>query len=195
MKDFITGKLDSNSLVLDRAELLKRLSVKGDFDVSVLDVLIKEVLDNINCSFVALKTNIKFSKKCDIIFDFGTFSSKSLRNFLQDYNTVFVFAVTLGNMVDRLINKYSKISLSKQFFVDAIASSFIESARVEVENLLTKNKVHSTSFSPGYGDLSLEIQPHLLNALNASKLINVTISKSLLMSPSKTITAIVGVYD
>ena len=84
-------------------------------------------------------------------------------------------------MVDRLINKYSKISLSKQFFVDAIASSFIESARVEVENLLTKNKVHSTSFSPGYGDLSLEIQPHLLNALNASKLINVTISKSLLM--------------
>lgn len=195
MNEFFYGEISPYSLTVEKGELLKRLSVKGDYNVSSLNDLISEVLKEVKCCYTAVKTTVKYGKNDDIIFDFGTFSSKSLKSVLNGNTSIYIFAVTLGNSVDRLINKYQKISLSKQFFIDAIASSLIESARKEVQKILTNNDLDSRCFSPGYGDLSLQIQPYILTLLNASKLINVTINKSLLMSPSKTITAIVGVYD
>ncbi len=195
MNEFFYGEISPYSLTIEKGELLKRLSVKGDYNVSSLNELISEVLKETKCCYTAVKTTVKFGKNYDIIFDFGTFSSKSLKSVLNGNTSIYIFAVTLGNSVDRLINKYQKISLSKQFFIDAIASSLIESARKEVQKILTNNDLDSRCFSPGYGDLSLQIQPYILTLLNASKLINVTINKSLLMSPSKTITAIVGAYD
>ncbi|MBR3258643.1 MAG: vitamin B12 dependent methionine synthase, partial [Eggerthellaceae bacterium] len=45
---------------------------------------------------------------------------------------------------------------------------------------------------PGYGDLPLEVQPDLLGLLDASRRLGITLSDSLLMSPTKSVTAIVG---
>ena len=48
-------------------------------------------------------------------------------------------------------------------------------------------------FSPGYGDLSLELQRDIFRLLDCQRQIGVTLGDSLLMSPSKSVTAIIGV--
>ena len=48
-------------------------------------------------------------------------------------------------------------------------------------------------FSPGYGDLPLEMQREVCAVLNMPKEIGVSLTDTLLMTPSKSVTAIVGV--
>ena len=47
-------------------------------------------------------------------------------------------------------------------------------------------------FSPGYGDLPLEAQESVFKALDCHRKIGLALNDSLLMSPSKSVTAIVG---
>ena len=47
-------------------------------------------------------------------------------------------------------------------------------------------------FSPGYGDLPLSLQRDIFRVLDCPRKIGLTLNESLLMSPSKSVTAIVG---
>ena len=47
-------------------------------------------------------------------------------------------------------------------------------------------------FSPGYGDLPLELQKCVFDVLSPEKQIGVFLSDSFIMSPSKSVTAFVG---
>ena len=48
-------------------------------------------------------------------------------------------------------------------------------------------------FSAGYGDLPLGVQREIFAALDCPKHIGLTLNDSLLMSPTKSVTAIVGI--
>ena len=50
-------------------------------------------------------------------------------------------------------------------------------------------------FSPGYGDFSLECQRQMVPALDLGKRIGVTLTDSLLMAPSKSVTAVIGISE
>jgi cobalamin-dependent methionine synthase I len=50
-------------------------------------------------------------------------------------------------------------------------------------------------FSAGYGDLPLELQRDIFGALDCQRKIGVTLNESLLMSPSKSVSAIVGIIN
>ena len=50
-------------------------------------------------------------------------------------------------------------------------------------------------FSPGYSDLPLEIQRDIFRVLGCEKRIGLMLNESLLMSPSKSVTAIVGIRN
>ena len=47
-------------------------------------------------------------------------------------------------------------------------------------------------FSPGYGDLPLDTQRALFALLDCPRKLGLTLNESLLMSPSKSVTAIMG---
>jgi cobalamin-dependent methionine synthase I len=47
-------------------------------------------------------------------------------------------------------------------------------------------------FSPGYGDFSLTAQRDIFTMLGCEKRIGLTLNDSLLMSPTKSVTAIIG---
>ena len=47
-------------------------------------------------------------------------------------------------------------------------------------------------FSPGYGDLPLSAQKNIFAVLDPERRIGLTLNSSLLMSPSKSVTAFVG---
>ena len=58
-----------------------------------------------------------------------------------------------------------------------------------------KNVNLKPRFSPGYGDLSLETQKDIFIILDCPRKIGVTLNESFLMSPSKSVTAFVGICD
>lgn len=131
--------------------------------------------------------------------DFGslTVQSQNLAKNLQGCKTVVLFAATLGVEIDRLIAKYGRISPSKALFFQAIGAERIEAlCDAFCENIAKeKNMELKPRFSPGYGDLPLETQKEIFEILNCSKRIGLSLNDSLLMSPSKSVTAFVGLVE
>lgn len=142
---------------------------------------------------VYLETNIELLDDDLVRFDFMEVKSHSLTVNLKACKRAYVFVATLGIEVDRMIEKYSKIIQSKATVCHAVGSALIESFCNYInEELFGKNKA-TRRFSPGYGDLPLEIQTSILKALDAERKIGIIIGESLLMQPSKTVSAIIGI--
>ena len=146
----------------------------------------------IDCRFCARRVGVCVSDgKLDL--GFGEFFSKDLSAVLCGCDEAYIFALTLGHGVDRLIARLSAISASEGFIADALASAYAESAADIAEKRICGDKARPPRFSVGYGDLPLELQPRIVEFLNAGKLLGLTLGKSLLISPKKSITAIVGI--
>lgn len=124
--------------------------------------------------------------------------SKNLAKNLRDCQAILVFAATLGTGADQLIQKYNRIQMSKAVVMQAAATAMIEEYCDEVCKGLrlkyeAKEKYLRPRFSPGYGDFPLDCQTALLGALEAGKRIGIKLTDSLLMMPSKSVTAVMGV--
>ncbi len=134
----------------------------------------------------------------DSVCDFGAFAAKSkdLAKNLNGCKSVIIFSATIGIGVDRLINKYSRISPAKAVVLDAIGSERIEALcdrfcsdiKAQIGNLKPR-------FSAGYGDLPIETQKKIFSLLQCDKKIGLTLNDSYMMSPSKSVTAFVGIFN
>lgn len=133
------------------------------------------------------------------ICDFGAFGVRStkLAKNLEGCNSVIVFGATVGVEIDRLIAKYSRISPSKALMLQAIGSERIEAlCDTFCEDIKNSFKTNlKPRFSAGYGDLPLSIQKEIFAVLNCSKHIGLTLNDSLVMAPSKSVTAFVGLTE
>lgn len=130
-------------------------------------------------------------------FDEFSISSKNLAKNLEDCNSVIIFAATIGLPLDRLIAKYSSIAPSKALFMQAIGAERIE-ALCDVFCNDVKNALKidlKPRFSAGYGDLPLDTQKLIFESLGCAKHIGLTLNDSLLMSPTKSVTAFVGIRE
>ena len=117
--------------------------------------------------------------------------SRDLANNLEGCKEAVVFAATVGPGIDRLIRKYSKLDPVKALFMQAIGAERVES----LCNMFVGSypKKLRPRFSPGFGDLPLDVQPQILAVTNAAKNLSITLDRGCLMSPSKSVTAIAGV--
>ena len=190
--NIIYREIPTSELILDIGELSGRLKVPRDHDMSLWEKYKKELEEKIECKMSAKKVPVKYNGDTLII---GNVEAKSedLKKSLKNSKEAFVFAVTLGSAVDRLLLKYSRISPASAFIADALSSAYAEAAADRAQEILDNIAKTKLRFSPGYGDLPLEIQPRVLDLLNAGKLLGVTLTDSLLMKPQKTITAIAGI--
>ena len=131
--------------------------------------------------------------------DFGIFAvkSKDLARNLDGCDKAVIFAATVGVEIDRMIAKYSALSPAKALMFDAIGTERIESLCDMFCEDISKElkKFARPRFSPGYGDLDLSFQKEVFSVLNCQKHIGLTVTDSLIMSPSKSVTAIVGLCE
>lgn len=123
--------------------------------------------------------------------------SRNLRKNLEDCGQILLFAATLGASVDLLVQKYNRLSVSKAVILQAAATAMLEDYCDEQNEQLkdtyeAKGWYLRPRFSPGYGDFPLECQTRLLGALEAGKRIGITLTDSLLMLPSKSVSAVMG---
>ena len=185
--------LDANKLSVDKNELSKRLCIPKDFDFSLFEEAEKAVkqASNVKCNCIC--TNVSILENNDVDLGFVKVNSRDLCTNLKSCKQAFVFAVTLGSGIDRLISKMQVVSPAKSFVYDGYASSLAESACDEAERIIKEKMNCRPRFSPGYGDFALDAQKDVLHAVSAEKLLGVVMTKSLLMTPKKTITAVMGI--
>lgn len=132
----------------------------------------------------------------DGICDLGVLKlpSQKLSANLDGCETAVLFAATVGVGIDRLIAKYAKTRPSKALMMQAIgaerAEALCDTFCSDIAN--ETGLVCRPRFSPGYGDLPISVQEDIFAVLDCEKRIGLTLNSSLLMSPSKSVTAIVG---
>ncbi len=128
---------------------------------------------------------------------FAATGSAALRRNLAGCCRIVLFAATTGLALDRLTARYGRISPSKALLLQAIGAERIEAlCDAFCDNIRLKALdagLHTVPrFSPGYGDFPLQIQRDIFRVLDCSRKIGLTLNESLLMSPSKSVTAIIG---
>ena len=192
MNTLIFKNISAENIALNPNETALRLKTDRGYTNKQIETCLETLKKNINCKYISTRVEIK-QKGCVFDLGFGEFESKSLEQNLKGCKEAFVFLTTLGFECDRLLNRLSLTSPAEHFICDALASSMAEAVCDMAENEIKGNILCNVRFSPGYGDLPLEIQPKLLDMLNAQKLAGITISKAYLMSPVKTITCIMGI--
>lgn len=189
-----TGTIHADKLRLNPYELARRLHTAKGYSDETTESCLKELLKAVDCKFAWVRNPIK-RRGSALDLGFGEFGSSDLAKNLTGCDEVFVFAVTLGIQSERLLLRESLLSESRHFITDAIASALAEAACDEAEKIIKSELNCRPRFSPGFGDLSLEIQPKVLGILSAREKLGITLSGSLLMTPSKSITAIMGIKN
>lgn len=126
--------------------------------------------------------------------------SRNLRTNLKDCKQVVLFAATLGAEVDRLIRKMQVVDMAKAVVMQACAATLLEEYCDELqqkiaEHMQEQGKYIRPRFSPGYGDFSIQHQKDVLAMLEASKRIGVTMTDSYMLTPTKSVTAVIGIGD
>ncbi|MBQ8402298.1 MAG: Vitamin B12 dependent methionine synthase activation subunit [Clostridia bacterium] len=122
--------------------------------------------------------------------------SADMAKYLQGCCAVVAFGATIGLEIDRLIVRYGRLSPVKALFYQAIGAEQIESLCDAFCDALAEQYSPAQlrpRYSPGYGDLPLTVQKDLFAVLDCPRKIGLTLNDSMLMSPSKSVTAIVGV--
>ena len=131
--------------------------------------------------------------RCDL--QYMTIESKDLASSLLGCSRVVLFAATVGIELDRLILKYSRIAPAKALLMQAIGAERIEALCDAFCAELKNGCALRPRFSPGYGDLPLEVQREIFALLGCEKRIGLSLNESLLMSPTKSVTAFVGMRE
>ncbi|MGX8774628.1 MAG: vitamin B12 dependent-methionine synthase activation domain-containing protein [Bacillota bacterium] len=149
-------------------------------------------------------------------------SGESLARHLEGCGRIVVSAVTLGQGVDDLITGTQVEKIALGVVIDSGASVMTElaanMAQEKIRDAVSEMTGDGVSdgvsgvydgssggtakplfmterFSPGYGDSPLEMQAQLLEILDAENQLGITLSKGFMMSPSKSITGIMGLAD
>ena len=124
--------------------------------------------------------------------------SADLAKCLKGSREAVLFAATIGHEIDRKIMLYQRISPTKALLAQAYGAERIEALCDEFCREMEKEAARADSeltprYSPGYGDWPLEIQKQFFEVLDIYHQIGISLGDSLLMRPSKSVTAVFGI--
>lgn len=186
---------NADELNINRKEIITYLGYYGakcdEATEKIIDECLKEFIDCV--SFRACYTLLPVSIEKKICAGCLEFCSESLKKNLCGCEKAYLFAATAGSESQRLIAKNSIISPLKGIVTDCIGSAAIEAFCDKLNSSFEGGEFLRPRFSPGYGDLPIECQKDILEFLEAKKKIGLSLNDSLMMSPSKSVTAIIGI--
>ncbi len=184
---------NAEEIEINRNELALRLKTDRNYESEIIEKCRKQFnkVVNYRCAYIRIPVDLSQENICK--FDFAEVHSKNLYKNLQGCKEVFVFAVTTGIAVDRLLARLNITSQAEHFITDGLSSAAIESFCDYVSDILKSGLQCASRFSAGYGDFSITFQKPLLERLSASETLGITLNSAYLMTPVKSITAIMGV--
>ncbi len=184
---------EPNEIEINRNELAGRLKTERGFQSEALEMCRKRLMENIRykCAYVRTPVNLSEEGVCDL--GFMKIPSKNLYKNLTGCGEAFVMAMTSGIAVDRLLARLNIVSQAEHFMTDALSSAAIESFCDYACKVMSSGYDCAPRFSPGFGDLSITFQKPLLEGLCAFEILGITLNNAFLMTPVKSITAIMGI--
>ena len=197
--------IDKDILNIDKREVLRYLGHKGqrvdENTDAIVDECIRETKNIITPKAVFEYKNMQVTDEGVQIE--GTnliLTGNDIKNLLNESKECVLMAVTLGNDIERKTRLYERINLTKALVLDSCATTAVEAACDIIEEIVKENaedKEMSITYrySPGYGDLPLDIQNSFLRVINAEKLIGLNVSENNILFPRKSVTAIIGITE
>ncbi len=179
---------------VDTNEILRYCGCK-DADsefIAIVNELTHQASKGISCKVCYRIFDIQAENEY-INLGFANVKSTSLAKNLADCDRIILFAATIGIEIDRLIQKYSRISPSKAVIMQAIGAERIEALCDIFCKEISEKFSLKPRFSPGYGDLPIELQKEIFAVLDCPRQIGLTLNDSMVMSPTKSVTAIIGI--
>ncbi len=186
---------------INRKEILRYLGYRGKPADEVITERIEACLEELlsvtapKCVYQIYPT--AFGETNTVTIGAVTIASKSLSQHISGCKEAAIFAATLGARTDLLIQKYNKLDMSKAVILQACAAAVIEAFCDEQQEFMKEQAGKQglylrPRFSPGYGDFPLTYQKEFLAVLQCQKRIGLTLMDSMILAPSKSVTAIIG---
>ncbi len=165
--DTETARLVENCL----AEALPKLTYKAVYTVANVLVTDSECnIDGIVIRSIALAKNLSGARRAVLV------------------------CATVGLGIDRLVARYTRSRPTRALIMQAIGAERVEAVLDALtEELEKKYGRLRPRFSVGYGDAPLEAQREMTERLDTAKTIGVSLSDNLIMTPTKSVTAIIGI--
>lgn len=190
----IIGNMNNFFDDINKNEILKYLNyVAGDIP--------KEIYSEIDECIEILKKNSKpryFYEVYDIDSDEIKKLSvgEDIKELLRDSHSVILAAFTIGVEIEKITRRLTYSNLSKSVILDATASAGVEAGISKLNNYLSDEffpEYLTDRFSPGYGDMPLDINNLFLKIINAEKRLGIKATQEGIMVPRKSVTCLIGI--
>lgn len=190
---------------IDRAEVLRYLGYSGqDVDEALLSRVEELVARCESVSNAGFVYRIFPVEETDAAIRLtGTvleLEDASIRAHLHGARECAVMAATAGLGNERELRRLSQMNGLDGMVFDAAGSALVETvadacnARI-IADARERGLYAKWRFSPGYGDLSLAIQPAIVQVLAADKRLGMSVTDTHMLIPAKSVTAFVGLFD
>ena len=125
----------------------------------------------------------------EILLDGMSLPSETVKKALAGCDRAVIFAATVGLAPDRLMLTYGTLEPSLALCLQAIGAERIEALCDAFCAIYPDGRPR---ISPGYGDFPLTTQRDLFSRLDCPRAIGLTLNENLLMTPTKSVTAVFG---
>lgn len=194
------------SIPIRTREVLRYMGSRGSSDPESTDPLLMDKISRCESALQEISAPRAIWKRFPLhVADEGSLEiggirmeSLALYRNLMGCREAFLMAATIGPGVDLLIRRASIGSITESVIYQAAGAEMIESYCDIIngnlrEDVLREGLYLRPRFSPGYGDLPLTLQPEIISVLDAEREIGLHLTRSLVMAPSKSVTAIIGI--
>jgi 5-methyltetrahydrofolate--homocysteine methyltransferase len=120
---------------------------------------------------------------------------QAIASHLENCEKVIFMCATLSSNVDLLLRKKQITSMAEAMITDSLASAVIEQVCDKAEQIILKDfqeYEYTWRFGLGYDDFPLSGQKKFLDVLDAPKRIGVCVNSSMMLTPTKSVTCVIG---
>jgi len=187
---------------ISRAQVLRYLGYRGgSIDDKVdrqMDIARERVLSAANPRYIyaiyPLDWHDGLSIQGTVLKPLG----QDIMTHLRGCGHVILMAVTLGGDVDKEISRTQITDMGLASIIDATADAAVESVCDGLQLRLGQefeDKFLTERFSPGYGDMPLSQQEPFCQVLDTGRKIGLRATDNFILSPRKSVTALIGISD
>jgi len=185
---------------ISQREILRYLGYRGATADERTDGLIRQLTDELETCVNPKSVYGLWDCRADasvVVMDGLAISSASLAKHLRGCGRLALMAATLGAGADALLRRYGVRDMGKAVVAQAVSAAMIEAYCGQVQDELAqkpeaKGLSLTVRYSPGYGDFTLNYQKDILRLLNAGRHIGLTLTDGNMLTPSKSVTAVIG---
>ncbi|WP_350454780.1 vitamin B12 dependent methionine synthase [Slackia heliotrinireducens] len=189
----------------DKSETLRYLGYAGQSVDAALDARIDQVIAHCEATsqprFVHRTFPLEFSSEgVKPVGAALVLKGEDIRRHLEGARACALLACTLGLANERELARMKAVGPVDALVYSCAGSSLVErvadACEAEIVAQAADAGLHANwRYSPGYGDFPLEIQSAFVRALGADKMLGITVTDTDLLIPSKSVTAVIGLFD